>query len=113
MTLAPQFGGTLGNSLRESSVWLDCEDINKRIRKLLSNPFQKGSLSFDLFPKQSQQPEGEGLRFEPMTLLWQLRHTSVHILGVITHSVEVKLRLLAKKPVAPPTLLALTRADLG
>jgi hypothetical protein len=114
MTLASHFGaGTLGKSLCESSTWLDCEDINKRFRKLLCNPFQEGGASFDLFPKQNQQPEAERWRFEPMNVIWQIRHTSVHNVGVITQSDGVKLRLLAKEPVAAPRLLAPTRADLG
>ena len=48
-TLASHFGaGTLGKSLCESTTWLDCEDINRRFRKLLSDPFQVGGQSFDL-----------------------------------------------------------------
>jgi hypothetical protein len=103
-TLASHFGaGTLGKSLCESSIWLDCEDINKRLRKLLSDPFQEGGASFDLFPKQQQQPESERWHFEPMNVIWQLRHTSVHNVGVITQSDGVKLRLLTKEPVAAPS----------
>ena len=114
MTLASHFGaGTLGKSLCESSTWLDCEDINKRFRKLLSNPFQEGGQSFDLFPKQNQQPEDQRWRFEPMNIIWQIRHTSVHNVGVITQSDSVKLRLLAREPVTAPRMLTPTRADLG
>lgn len=114
MTLASHFGaGTLGKSLCESSTWLDCEEINRRFRKLLSDPFQEGGASFDLFPKANQQPEAERWRFEPMNLVWQIRHTAVHNVGVITQSDGVRLRLLVREPVAAPRLLAPTRADLG
>lgn len=111
--LASHFGaGTLGKSLCEPSTWLDCEDINQRFRRLLGAPFQEGGPSFELFPKPNQQPESERWRFEPMSIIWQLRHTAVHNVGVITQSDAVKLRLLAREPVTAPRLLAPTRADL-
>lgn len=114
VTLASHFGaGTLGRSLCESSTWLDCEDINNRFRKLLCDPFQEGGHFFHLFPKQSQVPEDQRWRFDPMNLIWQIRHTSVHNVGVITQSDSVKLRLLAREPVAEAKLLTPTRADLG
>jgi hypothetical protein len=111
--LASHFGtGTLGKSLCESATWLDCEEINKRFRRLLSDPFQVGGQSFDLFPKQNQQPAAEQWRFEAMNLVWQIRHTLVHNVGVITKSDEVKLRLWAKEPVTGDRILAPTRNDL-
>ena len=107
VTLASHFGaGTLGKSLCESSTWLDCEDINKRFRKLLSNPFQEAGQTFTLFPKQNQQPINQCWRFEPMNIIWQVRHTSVHNVGVITQSDGVKLRLLAREPVTVPRMLS-------
>src|SRR5437763_834935 len=70
--LASHFGtGTLGRSLCESATWLQCEEVNDRFRKLLSEPFQPGN--FYLFPK-SQQPVAEQWRYEPMSVVWQLRH---------------------------------------
>lgn len=112
--LASHFGtGTLGKSLCESSTWLDCEEINRRFRKLLSDPFQSGGPSFDLFPKQNQQPESEKWRFDPMNLIWQIRHSAVHNVGVITQSDAVKMRLWAKEKVAAPRILAPTRRDLN
>ncbi len=110
--LASHFGtGTLGKSLCESATWLDCEEINDRFRKLLSDPFQAGG-QFYLFPKQHQQPAAEAWRYEPMSVVWQLRHTAVHNVGVITQSDGVKLRLLAREAVAAPRLLAPTRDDI-
>jgi hypothetical protein len=111
--LAAHFGtATLGKSLCESATWLDCEEINERFRKLLADPFQQGGAFFYLFPKQNQQPASETWRFEPMSLVWQLRHTVVHNAGVITQSDAVKLRIWAKEPVASPQLLLPTRDDL-
>jgi hypothetical protein len=102
--------GTLGKSLCEGVTWLDVEDVNKRFRDLLSDPFQDGT--FWLFPKKGQQPEAERWRFEPLTIVFQLRNTSVHNVGVITQSDAVKLRLLARETVSSPRLLVPTRQDL-
>jgi hypothetical protein len=108
--LASHFGtGTLGKSLCESATWLDCEEINDRFRRLLSDPFQPGT--FYLFPK-TQPPAAEQWRYEPMSVVWQLRHTAVHNVGVITQSDGVRLRLLAREPVEAPRLLAPTRDDI-
>jgi hypothetical protein len=85
---------------------------NKRFRKLLADPFQVGGQSFDLFPKQNQQPAAEQWRFEPMNLVWQIRHTSVHNVGVITQSDAVRLQLWAKEPVMGARILAPMRDDL-
>ncbi len=112
--LASHFGtGTLGKSLCESATWLDCKEINDRFRKLLSDPFQVGGSFFYLFPKQNQLPAGQQSQFEPMNLVWQIRHTAVHNVGVITQSDAVKLRLWAKEQVAAPRILSPTRNDLN
>jgi hypothetical protein len=47
-----------------------------------------------------------------MSLLWQLRHTAVHNVCVITKSDAVKLRVLAKARVDAPRMLVPTTADL-
>src|SRR5262245_12574058 len=96
--LASHFGtGTLGKSLCESATWLDCEEINERFRKLLADPFQVGGQFFYLFPKQGQLPPGQQSLFDLMNLVWQIRHTAVHNVGVITQSDAVKLRQWAKQ----------------
>ncbi len=48
-----------------------------------------------------------------MNLIWQIRHTAVHNVGVITQSDAVRLRQWAKEPVTAPRLLTPTRADLN
>jgi hypothetical protein len=103
-------GGTIGKSLCESSTWFDCEEINKRFRKLLSEQFQAGGQLFELFPKQLA---ADLHRFQTMNLIWQLRHTAVHNVGIITRSDAVKLRLWAKENVEAPRILAPTRSDIN
>src|ERR1700730_965802 len=74
--LASHFGtATLGKSLCESGTWLNCEEINKRFRKLLSDPFQQGGNPFHLFPIANQQPADERWRFPVLGLIWQMRHS--------------------------------------
>lgn len=113
-SLASHFGSaTLGQSLCESATWLDCEEINDRFRRLLSDPFQLGGQFFYLFPKQNQMPAGQQSRFDLMSLVWQMRHTAIHNVGVITPSDAVKLRLWAKEQVPSPRILSPTRSDLN
>lgn len=111
--LAAHFGAdTIGRSLCESGIWLDCDSINKRFRRLLADPFDPKKGSFYLFPAGTQQPESEKFRHPIISLLWQLRHTIVHNVGVVTQSDAVKLRLLIRAPVAAPKILKPNRDDL-
>jgi hypothetical protein len=91
---------------------LNCEEINVRFRRLLSDPFQQGGNFFHLFPKANQQPEDDRWRFPVLGLIWQMRHSIVHNVGVITQSDAVKMRLWAREPVQAPRVLAPTRDDL-
>jgi hypothetical protein len=110
--LAAHFGTeTLGRSLCESATWLDCDEINDRFRKLLADPFQKEG-RFHLFPRQNQEPASERWRFETLNIVWQLRHTIVHNVGVITQSDAIKFRLLVRAPVSSMQVLSPTRHDL-
>jgi hypothetical protein len=109
--LAAHFGaGTLGQSLCEADTWLDCRDINDRFRKLLADPFESGS--FFVFPQQGQEPAADRFRYPIMSLLWQLRHTIVHNVGLITHSDAVKFRLLSQEAVASRRMLVPSRDDV-
>ena len=47
-----------------------------------------------------------------MSILWQLRHTVVHNVGLITHSDAVKFRLLSQEQVASRRILVPTRNDV-
>jgi len=111
-SLASHFGTPeLGKSLCESGIWLNCDEINSRFRRLLSDHFQQGG-NFHLFPNASQQPDDERWRFPVLGLIWQMRHTIVHNVGVITQSDAVKMRLWAREPVQAPRVLSPTRDDL-
>jgi len=68
-SLASHFAAeSAGDSLCESATWLDCEEINDRFRRLLSEPFQVGGSFFYLFPKQNQLAAGQVSRFDTMNL---------------------------------------------
>jgi hypothetical protein len=93
--LAAHFGtDTLGRSLCESATWLDCDEVNDRFRRLLAPAYEAGN--FLVFLKQ---PAVERERYETLNIIWQLRHTIVHNVGVITQSDAIKLRLLVRGPV--------------
>lgn len=108
-TLAAHFGSTtLGKSLCESVIWLNCKEINDRFQHLLAGLIQDDK-SFQLLPQKSKE---DRTRFETLSILWQLRHTAVHNVGVLTQSDAVKLRLLLREPVEAPRILAPTRDDI-
>ncbi|MBC8117532.1 MAG: hypothetical protein H7062_24300 [Candidatus Saccharimonas sp.] len=111
--VASHFGAaTVGRALCESSTWLDCNEVNGRFRKLLAEPFGDGGTVFNLFPKANQSPEAERWRTTVLSLVWQLRHTMVHNVGVITKSDAIKLRLLARVPVDGPKVVLPTKDDV-
>jgi hypothetical protein len=101
--------GELGKALTESDTWLDSDEINKRFRRLLADPFEEGG-KFWFFPNQKNDPDF--WRRRPMDILWQLRHSITHNVGVITRSDAAKLRLLRRGIVAAPTVLSLTNVDV-
>ena len=88
---------SLGNALCEADTWLNCKGVNNRFRKLLADPFDDGS--FWLFPQQGQQPKSEQYRYQLISAIFQLRHTIVHNLGVITESDATKFRHLLRSSV--------------
>ena len=107
-SLAAHFGtDTLGRSLCESATWLDCDEVNDRFRRLLASPFEDGN--FLLFPKQ---PPVEGERYDTLSIVWQLRHTIVHNVGLITQSDAIKLRLLVRAAVPPMRVISPARDDI-
>lgn len=111
-TVASHFGAaTVGRALCESSTWLDCTEVNRRFCKLLAEPFGGGT-RFDLFPNSSQHPAAERWRTSVLSLVWQIRHTMVHNVGVITKSDAIKLRLLSREPVEGPKVVLPTKDDV-
>jgi hypothetical protein len=100
----------LGKALCESLTWCDCDETNKRMRRILADPFDAGN--FYVFPSATQHPGTLRGRYELMSLVWQLRHTIAHNTGVITASDAQKFRLLVKGNVESPRLLWPTRGDV-
>jgi hypothetical protein len=92
-------GSSAGKALCESDTWLSCDQINKRFNKFLRriNPARQDP--FHVFPEHHDNTR-------TMNLTWQLRHTVVHNVSVITRSDAARMKLLAKKNlVSPCTLL--------
>jgi hypothetical protein len=103
-SLAAHFAGSSpGKALCESGTWLDCGGINERFKNYLRHP--TNATVFHVFAPNSDT-------FRVMNLIWQLRHTIVHNVGVITRSDAAKLRLLAKKKLSSPRILLPTSGDL-
>lgn len=108
---AAHFGtDSLGHALCETSTWLDTASINHRFRSLLADPFEEGK--FVLFPAGRRDEVAERERHASLELVWQLRHTVVHNVGIITQSDAVKFRLMVKHEVHSPRLLIPTKDDL-
>lgn len=106
--LAAHFASqSFGRALCEGATWLDCNDINSRFRRLLADPFTKGG--FEFFPKVTPP---DRTRIETLEILWQLRHTLAHNLGMITRSDAAKLRLLVKVAVDAPKILSPSGTDV-
>lgn len=107
--LAAHFtGSSAGKALCESDTWLNCTQINDRFKKFLSvpppppNPPGAPAVPqpqpFYVFQQNSDE-------FEVMSIVWQLRHTLVHNVGVVTRSDAAKLKVLAKRHLDSPKVL--------
>ena len=66
----------------------------------------------NLFPEENQQPPGERARAKTLSILWQIRHTITHNVGVITGSDAAKLRMLIKGKTSPDRVLRITKRDI-
>ena len=112
-TFASHFsGGSLGQSLCESSTWVDCDQVNERFKRILADPFDAKKGAFYVFPNYSQNPERLRARHQIVSIIWQLRHSIVHNAAVLTRSDALKLRLLTKRPVDAPRVLQPNRGDV-
>ncbi|HXT58356.1 MAG TPA: hypothetical protein VN699_06970 [Pirellulales bacterium] len=103
--------GDLGKALCESLTWCDCDDANRRFRRILADPFQDDA-KFYIFPSASQPPASLRGRAESMRVVWQLRHTIAHNAGLVTSADAMKFRLLTKRQVQSPRLLQPTEGDV-
>ncbi len=107
--LAAHFAaGTVGRALCEALVPTDTAKVNDRFRALLADPFEDGK--FALFPTGKKDPDRR--RFETLKIVWQLRHTVVHNVGIITKSDAIKFQLRMSTAVPSPVLLTPTRDDV-
>ncbi len=94
---------SLGRALCESSTWLDCDQINRRFKKILADPFAEGK--YQVFPPKTE-------RYSLTEIVWQLRHSIVHNAGVVTRSDALKFQLLTRRSIGAPRLLWPTHADI-
>lgn len=76
--------GTIGKAMCEAGTWISNGLINDRFRRLLKAPF--GDPREFLFPNEKQQPVAERERARTLAILWQVRHTITHNVGVLTES---------------------------
>ena len=83
---------------------------NERFKKLLKLPF--GENWENLFPEENQPPSGERDRARTLAILWQIRHTITHNVGVITGTDSGKLKMLVKKSVVPNVIINPTNRDI-
>jgi hypothetical protein len=103
--------GSIGKALCESDTWLSNKTVNDRFRSLLKDhPF--GTFWEFLFPQGNQEPPAERKRAETLSILWQIRHTLAHNVGVLTHSDSMKFRILIRGNVPANCRLAPTTDDL-
>ncbi|MCO5172382.1 MAG: hypothetical protein M9894_39290 [Planctomycetes bacterium] len=94
---------TIGHALCEGDTWLNVESIQRRFGRLLADHHSTNA-GIQLFPK--------GQRRTTLETIFQLRHTVVHNLGVLTRTDAAKLRLMTRTPVAAPKVLWLTNGDV-
>jgi hypothetical protein len=97
-------GSSAGRALCESDTWLNCRIINDRFARFLRHPVIQND-TIHVFPLG-------GMTSRIMGIVWQLRHTVVHNVGVVTRSDAAKLRVLAKKQVPSPRILLSVSDDL-
>lgn len=95
--------GSIGKALCESDTWVANKTTNERFRRLLKLPF--GDDWEFLFPEGNQTPASERDRARTLAILWQVRHTITHNVGVVTGSDAVRLRMLLRGCVVPERIL--------
>jgi hypothetical protein len=102
--------GSVGKALCESDTWLTNRTTNERFRKLLKRPF--GDNWENLFPEENQPPPGERDHARTLSILWQVRHTISHNVGVVTGSDAAKLKMIVKSNVDSSGILTPTHYDI-
>ena len=102
--------GSVGKALCESDTWLTNRTTNERFRKLLKRPF--GDNWENLFPEENQPSPGERDHARTLSILWQVRHTISHNVGVVTGSDAAKLKMIVKSNVDSSGILTPTHYDI-
>jgi len=102
--------GSVGKALCESDTWVTNKTTNERFKKLLKLPFGENWES--LFPEENQPPRGERDRARSLSILWQVRHTITHNVGVITGSDAGKFKMLVKSDVESSRILTPKNHDI-
>lgn len=97
-----------GRAVCESDTWSSTEDIAGRFNRLL-NDLDAPNVAYQLLPKPKEPQHWRKLALD---VLFQLRHTIAHNLGVITHADSLKLRRLTRQVVEAGKVLALTNGDV-
>ncbi|MBI3465902.1 MAG: hypothetical protein HY000_23035 [Planctomycetes bacterium] len=102
--------GSIGKVLCESETWLSNSTINARYCSLLQDHF--GDQWEMLFPGPTSRPAAERDRAATLAVLWQMRHSLAHNVGVLTHSDSMRFRVLVGGHVSADRRLSPSRQDL-
>lgn len=103
--------GSIGRALADPLLWHDSKLVNERFKGLLEDT-SRAVRQLDAFLLLPKQPAVEGERYETLQLVWQLRHSVVHNVGVVTETDAVKLRVLSRHRVPAPRVLVPTVHDM-
>lgn len=102
--------GSIGKALCESDTWLSNKTTNEKFRRLLKEPF--GNPWENLFPDGNQPPQEHREQARTLSILWQVRPTITHNVGVVTGSDAAKFRMLVKADVDSEKLLRPLEDDI-
>jgi hypothetical protein len=102
--------GSPGKALCESDTWLTNKTTNDRFKRLLKYPF--GDNWENVFPEEKQPPAAERERAKTLSVLWQVRHTISHNVGVVTGSDAAKFKMIVKSNVDSNRILTPTNDDI-
>ncbi len=103
--------GSVGKALCESDTWLTNRTINDRFKRLLEVAVRR-QLGEPVSRRRINNPMPNGTRARTLSILWQIRHTITHNVGVITGSDAAKFRMLIKGTVSPDRVLRLAKRDI-
>lgn len=96
---------SVGRALAESSTWLSSAQIDDAFGKVLANESNK-AWQPGLFPQRTHP------RARTLDTLFQLRHSVVHNVSLITRSDAAKLQVLTRAQVAAPRVLSPSKSDV-